>query len=296
MTMDILMSKYDRALALSFFVGLVFILPFTLAVQADESPSPRGFINDFAGIINDTDAATMGAVLRQLRDRAGIEIAVVTVPSLNGQSIEDYSIELARRWGVGSKRENSGLLLLIAPHERRYRLEVGYGLEGDVPDGLAGEIGRRMKPYFQQQQYSQGILVGVNSIVATVAEKRHLHIEGADPAFAYHEQSRRSSGGGSLGFGIFLLLLIFFVVMIISASDAGRRGGGGPGGRRRRYHRRSDWMWYPIIFGGGGSGGFGGHRGGGSSWGGFGGGGGGGGGFGGFGGGSFGGGGASGSW
>jgi uncharacterized protein len=188
---------------------------------------------------------------------------------------------------VGGKQENSGLVLLIAPNERQYRIEVGYGLEGDIPDGLAGEMGRRMRPYFRQQQYSQGIRLAVNSIVATLAEKKHIQIEGTDPALAYRGQPRRERETSGLGgAGIFLLvLLIIIIVIALAASDAGRRGG--PRGRRR-YDRGSDWLAYPIIFGGGGSGGFGGHQGGGSSWGG--------GGFGGFGGGSFGGGGASGNW
>ncbi|MBI3951316.1 MAG: TPM domain-containing protein [Acidobacteria bacterium] len=288
--MKTLTAVCHQRLARRLVGGLLLILSFSLVGQADEYPSARGFVNDFAGIIDSEAASQMEAMLRQLRDRAGIEIAVVTVPSLNGRPIEDYSIELARRWGVGGKEENSGLLLLIAPNERKYRIEVGYGLEGDIPDGLAGEIGRRMRPYFRRQEYSQGILLAVNSIVATLAEKRNLRIEGSDPALAYHEPPRRERG--SSGFGILLLLVIIIVVIAISASDAGRRGGPG---RRRRYGRASDWLWYPILFGGGGSGGFGGYRGGRSSWGGFGGGGGGGG-FGGFGGGSFGGGGASGDW
>jgi uncharacterized protein len=288
--MKILTPKRHRARTRHLVVGFYLILSCCLAVRADEYPSPRGFVNDFAGIIQAGDAASMEAMLRQLRDQAKIEIAVVTVPSLHGRSIEDYTVELASRWGVGGQQENSGLVLLIAPSERQYRIEVGYGLEGDIPDGLAGEIGRRMRPYFRQQEYSQGIMVAVNSIVATLAEKRQLHIEGANPALAYREPPPREPSSREFP-GAVLLLLIIIVVIIVAASDAGR---GGPGGRRRRRYGGSEWLWYPIIFGGGGSGGFGGHRGGGSSWGGFSGGGGGG--FGGFGGGSFGGGGASGDW
>lgn len=289
--MNMLTPKRRRALTRHLAVGCYLILVCGLAARADEYPSPRGFVNDFAGIINAGDAAGMEALLRQLRDQAKIEIAVVTVPSLNGRSVEDYTIELARRWGVGSQQENSGLVLLIAPNERQYRIEVGYGLEGDIPDGLAGEIGRRMRPYFRQQDYSQGIRLAVNSIVATLAEKRQLHIEGLDPALAYRESPQGQLGRRGPAIAGTVLLFLIIIVVIIVAASAGR---GGPGGRRGRRYGGSEWLWYPIIFGGGGSGGFGGHRGGSSSWGGFSGGGGGG--FGGFGGGSFGGGGASGSW
>ncbi len=274
--------------------GILLIVALSFGAKAQEVPSPRGFVNDFAGIIRAGDASQMEALLRQLRDQTGIEIAVVTVASLNGRSIEDYSIDLARRWGVGGRQQDTGLMLLVAPAERQSRIEIGYGLEGDLPDGLAGEIVRRMRPYFRQQAYSQGILLGVNSIVATLAEKKDLQIDGTNPALAYRGTARSRQRRSSSGFAVMLLVLILIVVVLISISDTGGRGG--PGGRRRRYYRGSDWLWYPIIFGGGGSGGFGGHRGGGSSWGGPGGGGFGDGGFGGFGGGSFGGGGASDSW
>lgn len=284
-----LTQEQPPARACQILAGCYLLLSCCLAVRADEYPSPRGFVNDFAGIIRAEDAASMEAMLRQLRDQAQIEIVVVTVPSLHGHSIEAYTLELATRWGVGSKQENSGLVLLIAPNERQYRIEVGYGLEGDIPDGLAGEIGRRMKPYFLRQNYSQGIMVAVHSLVATLAEKRQLHIEGADPALSYRERPRRElSRRGLPGAEVILLLIIILVVIIVAASDTGR---GGPGGRRRWRYGGSEWLWYPIIFSGGGSGGFGGHRGGGSHGGGFSGGG-----FSGFGGGSFGGGGASGNW
>jgi uncharacterized protein len=277
-------------------VALFFILSFAPVVAAEQYSPPQGFVNDFAGIIDASTRSAMEAMLRNLQAQTGIEIAVVTVNSLGDRSIEEYANELFRQWGVGGKQENTGLLLLVAPNERQYRIEVGYGLEADIPDGLAGEIGRRMKPYFRQQAYGDGIMLAVRSIIATLAEKRGFDFEGIDRSLAYRSSQRQPSSGGTGGFGLFLLILIFLVVFIIAASDAGRGGGSGRGGRRRRYYRGSDWLWYPIIFGGGGSGGFGGHGGGGSSWGGFSGGGGGFGGFGGFGGGSSGGGGASGSW
>ncbi len=254
------------------------------AVAAD-FPSPVGYVNDFAQVIDSDSRARMESLIQRFRDQTGIEIAVVTVSTLGGMAIEDYSIALARRWGIGQKKENTGLLILIAPSERKWRLEVGYGLEGEIPDGLAGEIGRRMTPYFRAGQYGEGLLVGVQSVVATIADRRGITIEGADRSLAYARRRGRTSGGLAVGLFVILLVVLMVLAFVVAIGAQSRRRW--RGGRYRGFG--SEWYWYPIIFGGGGSGGFSGHRGGGShGWGG--------GGFGGFGGGSFGGGGASGSW
>ncbi|MCS6818163.1 MAG: TPM domain-containing protein [Blastocatellia bacterium] len=257
--------------------------------HGQDFPSPRGYVNDFAGVLDPESQARMEALIRRVRSQMGVEIAIVTVPSLGERPIEDYSIELARRWGIGQKGEDTGLLILVAPNERKWRIEVGYGLEGELPDGLVGEVGRRMVPYFRERKYGEGLELGLQTIVATLAQKRGVTIEDVDASLAYAPERRPAR---TTGLGLVLLLLVLFIVAFVLAATTGvsRRKGGRA--LRSRPYRDSDWLWYPIIFSGGGSGGFGGHIGGSShGWGGFGGGG-----FGGFGGGSFGGGGASGSW
>jgi uncharacterized protein len=167
------------------------------------------------------------------------------------------------------------------------RLEVSRHLEGEIPDGLAGEIITRMRTDFRAGRFDQAINTGVQTILATIARERGISMEGIDQRMAYREQARTRRSRGTSPLAILAIIVVVF--FILSAIGRGRGGPGG-GGRRRSYG--SDWMLWPIIFGGGGSGGFGGYRGG-SDWGG----GSGGGGFGGFGGGGdFGGGGASDSW
>lgn len=264
-----------------------------LSNGAADLPAYRGHVNDFAGVIGTAEASRMEGLLRQVKEKTGLELAVATVPSLEGSSVEDYATALFRQWGIGQKKENSGLLLLVAPNDRKYRIEVGYGLEGDLPDSLVGDIGRRMVPYFRQQRYGDGIAVAVDALVAGIAQARGVQITGSErpPSLSKRQRSRGSGIGGVIFFG---MLVVFIVIIAVSASGRGRWGG--PGMRRRR-RWGSDWIWYPIIFSGGGSGGFGGSGGdSGSSWGGLGGGGSSGGDFGGFGGGSSGGGGASGDW
>ncbi len=274
-------------------VCLWFALAHLAAAQQRPFPDYVGHVNDFADIVDAQTEQKLETILTNFEGLTGAQIAVVTVQSLNDRPIEEYANELYRAWGIGAKageHKDKGALLLISLRDRKTRLEVGYGLEGDLPDGLAGEIIRRMRPFLQQQQYSQGINVGVRTLVDTLAEKWNINITGIeDRAYAYKSPAGegRSSVRGSLAF--LGLLLIFVIIIFIIARSRGKRGGG----TGTRGGGRDLWWTYPIIFNRGG-GTFGG-----GSWGSSGGGwssSGGGGGWGGFGGGSSGGGGASDSW
>ncbi len=256
----------------------------TLA-QGPKFPPYAGHVNDFANIIEAATEEQLETLLLNFERRTGAQIAVVTVASLEGRSIEEYAVDLFRSWGIGArsgKDKDKGLLLLIAPNERRSRLEIGYGLEGDLPDGLAGEILRRMRPFFKEQQWSRGISVGVQTILATLAQKWNIPLEGIDQRYAYSRQQSEEDSGISV-----LLFPIFVIIFWLIISRLGpRRGGYGPS---------SLWWLWPLIFNrSGGSFGGGSWSSGGSSWGGFGSGGASG--WGGFGGGRSGGGGASDSW
>jgi uncharacterized protein len=266
----------------------------TTAAQGQQLSFPRyvGHVNDFANVIDAQTEQQLETILTNFEQMTGAQIAVATVPSLNDRPVEDYALGLYRAWGIGAKsgeNKNKGALLLVAPQDRKTRLEVGYGLEGDLPDGLAGEIIRRMRPFLQQGQFSQGINVGVRTLVDTLAQKWNVNIQGIeDRSYAYggSPQQEPMSGRSVLIFlGIFVLFLIFMSII----GRIGRKGGGGGSGGGGNL-----WWLYPIIFNrGGGSfgGGSWGNTGGGGGWGGSGGGD-----WGGFGGGSSGGGGASDSW
>ena len=245
-------------------------------------PEPRGFVSDFAGIVDPASRDSIEALARELREKTGVELAVVTLPDLGGDEIEPVAVDLYAKWGIGKKGTDEGVLILLAAKERRVRIEVGYGLEGILPDGLCGSIIRRvMAPELTQDRTGSGLLAGARAVAGVIAKDRGVPITGA-VALPSDEQS--DEGGHP---GVFLVAL--FVAMILSAIL--RRGSSG----RRWRSRRSPWWG-----GGGGPGGFGGMFGGfGGMGGGFGGGGGlggGGGGFGGFGGGRSGGGGASGGF
>ena len=288
------------------FTGVIFVLA-SVAFAQPQLPAYTGMVNDFAGKLSDAKRQQLESLLENFRTRSGIEIAIVTMrfDDLQGYAVEDYSLQLARKWGIGGDSEKRGLLLLVAikdPNTGGYsdnlyhgstRLEVSRHLEGDIPDGLAGEIIRKMRDDFQKGNFDQALTTGEQTILATLAQKLGISMEGIDQTQAYRAPTRRPQRGRGGISPVMIIVIVFIFLAIINA--LGRGGRGGPGGRYRR--SGLGWMLLPFIFGGG-RGGWGGSDWGGSSGSGWGGGGGGdGGGFGGFGGGGdFGGGGASDSW
>jgi uncharacterized protein len=262
---------------LLFFIFLVFVCASIAPAEKIKDIHPTGYVTDLAHVITPTATARLENLCAELEQKAGAQMAIVTVRSLEGETVEQYGNELFKQLGVGNKKDNRGVLLLVAPLEHKYWTEVGYGLEPVINDARAGDAGRAMVPFFRQSDYSAGIDTGARQLAGYIAADRNVTLTEAPPT-----QPVRPRQDDSPSFPLWpIFLLIFFVFHIIRAivraasGRGGRRGGGG-------------WWLGPFIGGSMGGGGFGGSSGG---WGG-----GGGGGFGGFGGGSSGGGGAGGSW
>jgi len=265
----------------------------TVFAQQQKFPAYTGHVNDFANVIDQPTEQKLETWLTNFEKLTGTQIAAVTINSLEGRSIEDYALDLYRAWGIGAKsgeNRDKGALLIVSLGDRKTRLEVGYGLEGDLPDGLAGEIIRRMRPALQQGQYSQAMATGVRTLVDTLAEKWNVNIEGIEDRSYAYRPSAQAEGPG-LGLPVILIAIILFVIVMAIIARARRKRGGGGGSRGGGENL---WWLYPIIFnrGGGtfGGGSWGSTGGGGGDWGG------GGSDWGGFGGGASGGGGASDSW
>jgi uncharacterized protein len=234
------------------------------------SLKPQGYVSDFAHVVDAPSRQAAEQYCYKLEQATGVQVALVTIDSLEGASLEDFANSLFRKWGVGQKGKNEGLLLLLAIKDRKQRIEVGYGLEPILPDGFVGDVAVDMRPLLQQGQYGAAILQGVESMGSRVAAAKHVSLD-----FEVQRPPRRVVSHGR---GIpFPLIIIGIVILLLLM----RRGGGGGG--------LLAGMILGNLLGGGGRGGWGGG-------GGFGSGGGGGGGFGGFGGGDSGGGGASSSW
>lgn len=262
-----------RLLSIVLFLSTVLFAAAQGEVREIPKPPPGSMVNDLAGVLDPQEEQLLNERLIGLDNSSSNQIAVATIKSLNGGDLEEVAVNTYRAWGIGTAKKDNGVLIIVVVDDRKMRIEVGYGLEGAIPDATAGSIIRNdMRPYFQKNDYYHGILAAVENLgKAAVGE--------------YNEPRQQKDSGGSGGFSIFKFILIAIFILIF----IGRSGGGG-GKRGGRVYRRggSDWLG-PLIIGSM----LGGSRGGG---GGFGGGGFGGGGFGGFGGGSSGGGGASGSW
>jgi uncharacterized protein len=251
--------------------GLLLALLFAASAGAREWPAPTGRLSDFAGVVDPASADSIESLALEVHEKTGAELAVATFPNLGGEEIEPAATELFQAWGVGRKGKDDGVLILLARDERRVRIEVGYGLEGPLPDGRVGGIIRRvMGPDLSADRFGPGLLRGARAVANAIAVERGVTITGTAGIEA---PADGREGPTPSGFA-FLILCVVILLVIGSMRDrmARRsRGWGGPWG---------GFGGFGGGFGGGLGGGFGGGRSGG--------------GFGGFGGGMSGGGGASG--
>ena len=163
---------------------VVMFLNFSLGEGAvPPKPTRDIYVQDLAGVMDSESKAKILQIGRALDEKTTAQVVVVTVPSLEGQDLESYSLELMRAWGIGQKDKNNGVLLLLAVKERKSRIEVGYGLEGDLPDGKTGRIqDEYMLPAFKEGKYGQGLLQGYGAI-AQVIEKSAAGVTQEPAAF-----------------------------------------------------------------------------------------------------------------
>jgi len=251
-------------------MAFVLALP---AFAAPTFPALTGRVVDNAGILSPATEATLTQRLDALEQQTTRQVVVVTLPSLQGYEIEEYGYQLGRAWKIGQAKENNGVLFIVAPNERKVRVEVGYGLEPVLTDALSSYLlQQQVLPRFKAGDMEGGVVAGTNAIIDQLALPED---QAKARVAAVASRPARTTGGGISP--LTALFLMFFIFMMLR----------GMFGRRRRGGLGGALPW--IIMSGMGSGG---RRGGGWGGGGFGGGGGG---FSG-GGGSFGGGGSSGGW
>ncbi|PJE74216.1 MAG: dehydrogenase [Candidatus Taylorbacteria bacterium CG10_big_fil_rev_8_21_14_0_10_41_48] len=274
--------------------SLLFVIP-VFFVSAYTSPGkPLGRVSDFAGIFSPEQRSTLEIKVAEYTRPAGVEMAVVTVPSLGGDTVENFAVQLFAEWGIGQKLKDNGVLIIVAPTEREVRIEVGYGLEPYLTDAESSQIVRNVVlPIFKSGDYFGGIQAGINAIEVAVNDDPSVIEDTPSEALTMNRDlvqglffiglilisimARTKSWwlGGVVGalIGFFVFKSIFALIGLsivglgidyLLSKNAGKGGGRGPGA-------------WPFFI----SGGFGGGRGGG---------------FGGFGGGMSGGGGASGRW
>jgi uncharacterized protein len=153
-----------------FLPSVICLLPFAMLLATPHYPQPQGYITDAANVLDSASRQQLENQLSSFQQTTSIEIAVVTVPSLEGETVESYANGLFSQWRVGKKDKNNGLLILLAPSEHRTRIEVGYGLEPVLTDGLCGQIIReQMIPRFKEGHYGQGLAEAITAIEGILA-------------------------------------------------------------------------------------------------------------------------------
>ena len=244
----------------------------TFAEKVATMPAPAGYIDDYAGVISSPAKADMEDLCRELHEKTKAQIFLVTIKTLDGEPVETFANELFAKWKIGEKKTDRGVLILFAINDHKRWIEVGYGLEGILPDARVGDIGRRMVPDLKQADYDGAVTTGLVQIANVIAADAKVSLQDAPapgPESGPMPVRREPHHGASL---IGILFRIIIIVLVLAFFGARGLFGFGLG-------------WF--MGGGGGRGGWGGGGGGG---------GGGDSGFGGFGGGESGGGGAGGDW
>lgn len=251
------MGLRNRRLSL-ITVVFVFFLFVSVGRSADIPEKPQRYVVDLAGIVDDGVENRLNGYLQELEQKTTAQMIILTIPSLEGESIEDLSITIAHdKWKLGQKGKDNGLLFLISVKDRKYRIEVGYGLEGVLPDSLVGSLGRDLLvPYFRKGDYSNGIFATTLAMANKIAADAGVKIEGM-PSIKYPTPPTGKPGSPiSTIIGIVFLIIMgilfiknprAFLLFLLFSSMGGRRGSWGGGGG----------------FGGGGFGSFGGGGGGG---------------------------------
>jgi uncharacterized protein len=237
------------------------------AEGVQDLPKPTNYVSDFAGVLSPQTIQGLDALCLQVDRQAHAQIAVVTIKSLDGETIENFATQLEDKWKVGKKGTDRGVILLFAIQDKKRRIETGYGLEGVLPDSKVGVIGRSMQPALEAGNYNSAISSGVIQIAQIIAADAGVSLQAA-PRRGPPPQPVRHISLGELIFGA--IALFVFIFLFAKFAPPGALG----------------FLLGMFLGGGFGGGGRGGGGGDGDS----------GGGFGGFGGGSSGGGGASGDW
>jgi len=240
---------------------------------AQEFPAkPTKLVNDYTGTLSADQIQQLEKKLVLFDDSSSTQIAIAILKSVGDYDINEYAVELGRKWGVGDAKKNNGIIIVVALGDRKISIQTGYGLEGALPDVYAKRIiENEIKPYFKAGDYYSGLDAGTTAIIKyTRGEYKN-------------DKPKNKNGGGGGGAAAILVIIVIVVIVILK-----RGGGGGNGGQVIGGRGVANALFWSMLLSGGRSSGGGSGWGGGSSSGG--------GGFGGFGGGSFGGGGSSGSW
>lgn len=214
-----------------------FTIVFSFVHAAIPSPTSDFYVNDFANVLSSNTKQGIMNHSTALENKTGAQIVVTTVNSLDGKALDDYSIEMARSYKIGDREKNNGILILLAPNERKVKIEVGYGLEGAINDAKAGRIlDNAGVPYFKDNNWNEGINQVYRSVLTEVYTEYGLEVP--NDVGAEYVDSQEDDGliESIIGFVLLIIFLYFIfgrhrnIFFPLFCGSGGRYGGGGYGG------------------------------------------------------------------
>jgi uncharacterized protein len=251
----------SRCRPLAIFILLLAVIP-VVPVHAEQwqKLNVQGYVNDFADVLNAPTVEGLTRLSTEVDQKAKAQIAVVTIKTLEGDTPEDFANHLFKKWGVGAKGTDRGVMVLLATDDHKYWTEVGYGLEPILPDGKVGGFGRSMVPLLRQGNFNDAVVQMVSQIAEVIAQDSHVSLGNLDQSLAATPPAREGERREvHLTTGQILVLLVIFIIaapilikflgpLFLLSLLSGGMGRGGSGG----------WGGGGFGGGGGGFGGFGG--------------------------------------
>lgn len=220
-------------------LAVLLSLDLSAGAESVSQLRPSGYVNDFAHVMDSTTIAQIEETCRQIDEKARAQIALVTISSLDGADIESFAVALFKKWGVGNKATDRGVLILYAIKDHRSRIEVGYGLEPILPDGKVGSFQREAIPLMRSGAYSQALQLVVSRVADVIASDAGIELTSSQTR-APTRPVRQPDEGISLGAIVLIVVIVLIILftplrgilawLLLSGSFGGRGGGFGGGG------------------------------------------------------------------
>jgi len=209
------MGKINKYKILLSILILLFLWQVDSRGKEVSFPEPVGYVNDFAQLLSSGDIARLTGLITELEEKTTSEIAIVTLESIPGGDIESYAVDLFETWGIGKKGEDNGLLILVGVRDHLIRIEVGYGLEGTITDGVAGEVIRKkIAPSFQKGDFAGGLFSGTAALASLIAKGKGVQLDRLSSLPQQDYEIAHEGGVQSkrvLVSLLFLILIFFFL-------------------------------------------------------------------------------------
>ncbi|OSB06753.1 TPM domain-containing protein, partial [Clostridium botulinum] len=237
--MENFFEKYLSRRRLTFVLIMTLIMTFPMLIKAQTNfpqPTSLKYVNDYVGVMDDATRGEIVAIGDELEKKTGAQATVVVINSLGGSDIESYTNNLFRQWGIGQRNKNNGLMILLSVNDRKWRVEVGKGLEGAITDSYSSKVMDNVaKPLLKEGKYGEAIKAAYSTFAGDIGNERNVTLEQNDAIQASQQDSE-----GISWFGLIMCFIIFIIVIVVIIAAAGS-GSNNRGYYGRDRYRRDHW-------------------------------------------------------